>query len=146
MKRVIAATLLLSVFASSVTLADDRDHRRDHGRQSYERNHHDRDYRRHDHDRYNDRRHDRNHYDRDHRHYSDHRYEVRRPYNHHRQEWRRGAYLPHSYRRPVYVVNDYHVHHLRRPPHGYHWVRVNRDIVLTALATGLILEAVYDRY
>src|SRR5688572_7265074 len=133
MKRVIAAALILSVFAGTAALADDRDHRRDHGRHSYERDHHHRDQRHHDYDRRHHRHHDRHHHDRHHRGHSHDGHGVRHRDGHHHRSWHRGAYLPHHYRRPVYVVHDYHGHRLRPPPRGYHWVRVDRDIVLTAL-------------
>jgi Ni/Co efflux regulator RcnB len=54
--------------------------------------------------------------------------------------WRRGAYLPGYYR--TYVVDDYYRYRLRRPPRGYHWVRVNNDYLLVAIATGLIFDII----
>jgi Ni/Co efflux regulator RcnB len=36
------------------------------------------------------------------------------------------------------------VYGLRRPPHGYHWVRVDGDVMLAAITTGLIVGAVYN--
>ncbi|MFO1014473.1 MAG: RcnB family protein [Caulobacteraceae bacterium] len=54
--------------------------------------------------------------------------------------WRRGAYLPSYYR--GYVVNDYYAYRLRSPPRGYHWVRVNNDYLLVAIATGLIFDVI----
>jgi Ni/Co efflux regulator RcnB len=53
--------------------------------------------------------------------------------------WRVGERLPMSYRAPMYYV-DYRDYRLAPPPYGYHWVRVNNDIVLMALATGIIAE------
>ena len=52
--------------------------------------------------------------------------------------WHHGDHLPRDYWRASEV--DWHGHHLRRPPHGYHWVRVDDDFVLVALGTGLILD------
>jgi len=54
--------------------------------------------------------------------------------------WRRGAYLPPSYR--GYVVHDYHRYHLRPPPRGYEWRQVGDDYLLIALASGLIAEII----
>ena len=54
--------------------------------------------------------------------------------------WRRGAYLPPSYR--GYVVNDYYRYHLRPPPHGYYWYRVGNEYLLAAIATGLIFDVI----
>jgi len=58
---------------------------------------------------------------------------------HHR--WARGDRLPPQYRSRGYYV-DYRVHHLRRPPYGYRWVRVDNDYVMVALATGLIASII----
>ena len=54
--------------------------------------------------------------------------------------WHRGDRLPTNYRDNRYVVNDWQSHHLRRPPSGYHWVNVNGDFVLAAVATGVITD------
>jgi Ni/Co efflux regulator RcnB len=56
--------------------------------------------------------------------------------------WRRGAYLPPSYR--GYVVHDYGYYRLRPPPHGYAWYRVDNDYLLAAVATGLIFDIIND--
>jgi Ni/Co efflux regulator RcnB len=55
--------------------------------------------------------------------------------------WRHGDRLPEQYRH--YAGIDWRAHHLRRPPHGYHWVRVDDDYVLVAVATGIVLETVF---
>ena len=39
-----------------------------------------------------------------------------------------------------YEVADWRGHHLSEPPRGYHWVEVNGDYVLAAVATGVILD------
>lgn len=63
-----------------------------------------------------------------------------RPY-----QWRVGYRLPPGYYgRPYYV--DYNYYRLPPPPYGYGWVRVDRDVVLVALATGLIIDALYGLY
>ncbi|HEU4623375.1 MAG TPA: RcnB family protein [Steroidobacteraceae bacterium] len=54
--------------------------------------------------------------------------------------WRRGERLPVAYYAPRYVIADYHECGLRAPPVGYHWVRVNNDAVLAAVATGVVLD------
>ncbi len=67
-----------------------------------------------------------------------------RGWDHGRGHWVRGGYLPRAYwDRPYWV--DYRYYHLRRPPYGYRWVRVNDEYVLAAITTGLILEAFGDR-
>ena len=55
-------------------------------------------------------------------------------------EWQRGSRLPSEYRGHQYEVRDWHGHHLSEPPRGYHWVEVNGDYVLAAIATGVILD------
>lgn len=58
--------------------------------------------------------------------------------------WRRGAYLPPSYRGRGYVVYDYGRYGLRPPPRGYYWYRDGNDYLLAALATGLILDVIIN--
>jgi Ni/Co efflux regulator RcnB len=41
---------------------------------------------------------------------------------------------------------DYNAYRLPPPPYGYRWVRSDRDVVLVALATGLVLDVLYDLY
>ncbi len=55
-------------------------------------------------------------------------------------DWHRGSYLPQYY--SSRVVDDYGRWGLRRPPYGYHWVRVGPDYLLVAAATGLIFDVV----
>jgi Ni/Co efflux regulator RcnB len=54
--------------------------------------------------------------------------------------WHKGDRIPENYRDNRYVVNDWQSHHLRQPPAGYHWVNVNGDYVLAAIATGVIAD------
>jgi Ni/Co efflux regulator RcnB len=58
--------------------------------------------------------------------------------------WRRGAYLPPSYRDRGYVVYDYGRYRLRPPPRGYYWYRSGDDFLLAAVATGLILDVIIN--
>ena len=140
---------------------DRRDHRHNDSRHADRR----RDDR-HDHRRHNDRHErrsahdDRRHYDRD-RH--DRRYAQydRRAYERHYRYppryrvvhyhpprgyrphvWYRGARLPAAYYAPRYVVYNYHDYRLRPPPYGYHWVRVDNDVILAAITTGIVLQVV----
>jgi Ni/Co efflux regulator RcnB len=58
-------------------------------------------------------------------------------HHHDRVHWSKGdRYAGH------YVeVTDWRGHHLRRPPHGYHWVQTDDgDFVLVAVSTGIILD------
>lgn len=54
------------------------------------------------------------------------------------EDWRKGDRLPSEYRDRNYVVDDWRGHGLSAPPRGYHWVGVNGDYVLAAVATGVI--------
>lgn len=74
------------------------------------------------------------------------RYEAPRGYYGHR--WNRGQWLPESYRAPHYYVHDYrrYGHRVYAPPMGYGWVRYDGDLILTALATGLVLDIIYNAY
>ena len=109
--------------------------RRDHDRRHWDRRDHDRRYDRRDAYRagYWNGRADQRRYDRG-------RYIVPRGY--YVRSWRHGDYLPHSYYERRYIVSDYGRYHLHAPPRGHHWVRVNNDVVLAAVASGLVVSVV----
>ena len=69
-----------------------------------------------------------------------------RPYGYAPQYWRRGDRLPHVYYGSSYVVGNYYDCGLRAPPYGYHWVRVDHDVVLAAIATGVVLDVIYNQF
>lgn len=79
-----------------------------------------------------------------------HRYERMRgpswkaPKNYHAQTWRRGERLPADYRRAE--IRDWRAYHLTPPPRGYHYVRVGNDVVLTAIATGIISVVIANAF
>jgi Ni/Co efflux regulator RcnB len=137
MKRLVTAALVVSLMTGTVAMANPQDNR-DHGYGD-----------RHDsHERHDD-------HGRDHDRRDDHRYEEHGRYHvgdyHHPRgyrfhEWQRGERLPSAYRQRVYVVNDYHTYRLREPPRGYHWVRVDNNVVLAAVATGVVLEVVSNLF
>jgi Ni/Co efflux regulator RcnB len=139
MKRLFAVTALaLTLFGGVVTTAQ-ADHR---DRDRYEHRHD-----RHD-DRNHDRRYDRRDWDRNYgfRHHDGRRYvygSYVRPSGYHYRSWRYGDYLPRSYYSRRYVVNDYYAYRLRPPPRGYHYVRVDHDVVLAAIASGIVVSAIY---
>lgn len=56
--------------------------------------------------------------------------------------WHRGDRLPNDYRDRQYVIDNWHEHNLQTPPRGYHWVGINGDYVLAAVATGVIAQIV----
>ena len=69
-----------------------------------------------------------------------------RPYGYAPHYWRRGERLPVAYYGPSYVIGNYYDCGLRAPPYGYHWVRVDHDVVLAAIATGVVLDVIYNQF
>ena len=56
---------------------------------------------------------------------------------------RSGGYVSYNdWHRGYYV--DYRRYHLRQPPRGYEWRRVDNNYVLAAVATGLIASVVLN--
>lgn len=151
MKRTLMAAMALSLLTSAVALADppgDRGHGdRDH--HEWRHDEHDRDHRewRHDdHDR-GEHRGERRHEDHEDRHYE--RFDAdgyRRPHGYYVHHWHRGDRLPVDFRAPVYVVPNVAVYHLRPPPPGYYWVRVDNNAVLAAVATGVVMDVAYNLF
>lgn len=74
------------------------------------------------------------------RRYSAGRYTPPRGYQ--TRAWAYGQRMPASYRSSSYVVRDYNRYGLRQPPSGYQYVRSGNDVVLTAVATGLITAVI----
>ena len=155
MKSISAAAIAFSLVIGSLTTAhaDERDYdRRNPAYHSQHRDHRDdryddhkgRDYGKHhrDWDKHDSRD------DRDYRRgYWQGRYDAGRyirPHGYYHHAWRRGDRLPAAYYANRYVVRNYGAYRLRNPPRGHHWVRVDRDVVLTAIATGVIVSVVSD--
>lgn len=69
-----------------------------------------------------------------------------RPFGYRSYAWHRGARLPAAYYAPRYIVHDYRAYDLYRPPHGHHWVRIDGDVVLAAIATGVVVAVVSDMF
>lgn len=59
-----------------------------------------------------------------------------------KKRWVRGHRVP-AWQR--YRAVDYNRYHLRRPPAGHRWVRVDNDYLLIATATGLIASIIAAR-
>lgn len=68
------------------------------------------------------------------------------PRGYYERRWVRGDRLPRAYFGRPYVVYSYRTYHLYDPPRGYRWVRVRNDVLLTAITTGIVLDAVYNLY
>ena len=58
------------------------------------------------------------------------------------RSWSYGQRMPSYYRSNQYVVSDYGRYGLRQPPRGYQYVRSGDDVVMTAIATGLITAVI----
>jgi len=58
------------------------------------------------------------------------------------RQWSYGQRIPAAYRTRTYVVNDYNRYGLYAPPRGYQYVRSGNDVVLTAIATGLVTAVI----
>jgi Ni/Co efflux regulator RcnB len=119
MKRLLTSVLALSLLAGTAASADP--HGGKHG----------------DNGRYDDGRYE---YDR-----HDNRGEHHDNGNHYGQRkhsWARGERLPSYYYTDRGYYVDYRVYHLRQPPRGYQWVRVDDNYALVALTTGLIASII----
>ena len=161
MKRFAVAAIALSLLGASVAMADDHHDRG--GRDGWSGEHRDFGGRRDDQrwqreERGRDRhewREDDRHNDadrwREHRDWEGHhdwrggRYQddddYRRGYHY---GWHRGERLSPVYYAPRYVVRDYSAYQLPEPPYGCRWVRVDNNVVLAAIATGVVLDIVYN--
>lgn len=62
----------------------------------------------------------------------------------HGYRWRTGSYLPSAYR--SYAVRDPGFYGLRPAPRGYRYVHAGNDIVMIAIATGLITSVLSGIY
>lgn len=74
-----------------------------------------------------------------------HRYNAGRyyaPRGYQVRTWSYGQRMPSYYRSNQYVVRDYGRYGLRQPPHGYQYVRSGNDVVLAAVAGGLITAVI----
>ena len=69
-----------------------------------------------------------------------------RPNGYRDHRWVRGERLPKAYYAQSYVVVNYQERGWREPPRGYHWVRVNTDVVLAAVATGVVLDVLFNQF
>lgn len=143
MKKILTAAIALSIVASAgVASAQSGQQRPD---QHQQQGGHD--------DRGNDRdRHDQRPGDNNNGNYERHaskrykapsRYQPPRGYQ--ARQWHRGDKLPANYRGRAYQV-DYRHYGLSAPPRGYQYVRVNNDVVLTAVATGVVASVIYQLF
>ena len=55
------------------------------------------------------------------------------------QDWmKHGGHVPPGHHREV--INDYNRYHLRKPPSGYRWERIDNRYVLVGITSGIIQE------
>ena len=80
------------------------------------------------------------HWQQSQRRYNAGRYYAPRGYQ--TRSWSYGQRMPSYYRSNQYVVNDYGRYGLRAPPRGYQYVRSGNDVVLAAIAGGLITAVI----
>lgn len=62
-----------------------------------------------------------------------------------RVRWSRGDILPPRYRHSRYVVHDWRSHRYAEPPRGYQWMRVDGELLLVGIATGMVLQSIIGR-
>jgi Ni/Co efflux regulator RcnB len=145
MKRLLVAALAASTLMGTVAMADSQKHDRSRDERAWNDRHDNRRDRNTDNRHWNDRNDHRHRHDR----YQDHRYDSRykvvrysAPHGYRHYTWYRGARLPAAYYAPRYVVHNYGSYRLRPPPRGYHWVRVDNDVVLAAITTGVVMQVI----
>jgi Ni/Co efflux regulator RcnB len=158
MNRTISAAVLVTLLAGTAAVAGTPPHWTSDQNRSEERDSRDRNQgRNHGRDYSGDRRYARdprpdwrNHDQRyEHRDIARERYRAGRydpPRGYYTRHWHRGERLPRAYYARPYVVYGYRDYRLYDPPRGYYWVRVGDDVLLTAIATGIVLDAVYSLY
>jgi Ni/Co efflux regulator RcnB len=70
--------------------------------------------------------------DRDHQRVERHSHKVQA------HRWQRGQRFDRRYASNYQVINNYRAYRLNAPPRGYRYVRSNNDIVMVAVASGII--------
>lgn len=145
MKKLLTASLAAVIATSSLGLASAAE-AQSRGYDRQDRQEQRRDYR-------DDRRDDRRDYRQDRREAREYarwqraerRYNAPRyvaPRGYQTRSWSYGQTMPSYYRGQGYVVNDYNRYGLRAPPRGYQYVRSGNDVVLAAIAGGLITAVI----
>ena len=144
MKKLLTASLAAVIATSSLGIASAAEAQSRYDRQ--DRQEQRREYRQ---DRREDRQ-DRREYRQEQRQYArwqqaQRRYNAPRyvaPRGYQTRSWSYGQTMPSYYRGQSYVVSDYGRYGLRQPPRGYQYVRSGNDVVLAAIAGGLITAVI----
>ena len=151
MNKILTATLAAVIAGSTMGVATAADAQSRNDRQDRREQRDDRRDNREDRREFRqDQREDRREYRQDQRQYarwqqSQRRYNASRyvaPRGYAVRQWSYGQRMPAQYRSRTYVVSDYGRYGLRAPPRGYEYVRSGNDVVLTAVATGLITAVI----
>jgi Ni/Co efflux regulator RcnB len=53
--------------------------------------------------------------------------------------------LPRHYLSRKYRIDDYDAYDLRRPPDGHCWVKADDRLLLTVIATGVVIDVISSR-
>ena len=142
MKKILTAAIAATLALGSVGMASAAE-AQTRGNDRYEQRQDRRDDRRDDRADRRDQRQDQRAYARWQR--SEHRYNAGRytpPRGFQTRAWAYGQRMPANYRSSSYVVRNYSSYGLRQPPSGYQYVRSGNDVVLAAVATGLITAVI----
>lgn len=145
MKKFLTAAVALSIVASAGAAAAQPGPQRPDQHHQQGRN----DQGRHDNGRHDNGRHDQrgdnNGYERHatKRYKAPNRYQPPRGYQ--ARQWHRGDKLPANYRGRGYQV-DYRHYGLNAPPRGYQYVRVNNDVVLAGVSSGVVASVIYQLF
>lgn len=62
------------------------------------------------------------------------------------RRWTYGEYLPPIFFAPEYLITDFWLYNLDRPPFGTEWVRYGPDALLVDQSNGEILQVVYNLF
>jgi Ni/Co efflux regulator RcnB len=63
-------------------------------------------------------------------------------YQREHRTWRRGDRLPRRYLSREYRIDDYDAYDLRRPPNGHCWIKADDRLLLTVIATGVVIDVI----
>lgn len=155
MNKILTATLAAVIAGSTMGVATAADAQSRHDRQDRREQRDDRRDNRQDRREFRqDQRQDRQEFRQDQRQYarwqqSQRRYNAPRyvaPRGYAARQWSYGQRMPVQYRDSRYIVSDYSRYGLRQPPRGYQYVRSGNDVVLAAVATGLITAVIASMF
>lgn len=80
--------------------------------------------------------------DKNHGQYEANKHASAQAHRHSHARWARGHTFPAQYRHRQYIVSDWEVRHLNRPPRGYYWYRADNQYVLVRRSDGIISDII----